>query len=142
MGSRIIPRIVVRCGAAVPLLVGTVGLATSYALFPLFSDTTGLGVILLTMLLNGLAGGLCFMPITSTVLKDVPPQITGSASGLLQTTQNLGSAVSVALVTAVHLAGTAASGSTPSFTAAFATISGLAILSFIATAALLRPVRG
>ena len=75
MGSRIIPRIVVRCGAAVPLLVGTVGLATSYALFPLFSDTTGLGVILLTMLLNGLAAGLCFMPITSTVLKDVPPQI-------------------------------------------------------------------
>ena len=142
MGSRIIPRIVVRCGAAVPLLVGTVGLATSYALFPLFSDTTGLGVILLTMLLNGLAGGLCFMPITSTVLKDVPPQITGSASGLLQTTQNLGSAVSVALATAVHLAGTAASGSSPSFTAAFATISGLAILSFIATAALLRPVRG
>jgi sugar phosphate permease len=91
------------------------------------------------MLLNGVAAGLCFMPITSTVLHDVPPETIGSASGLLQTTQNLGSAVAVALVTAVHFAGTAAGESLPSFTAAFATIGGLALLGFIATATLLRP---
>ncbi|MFJ2503715.1 MFS transporter [Microbacterium sp. NPDC087592] len=137
--SRVIPRIVMRFGAAIPLLIGTAGLATSYALFALFTDTTDLVVILVTMLLNGVAAGLCFMPITSTVLHDVPPETIGSASGLLQTTQNLGSAVAVALVTAVHFAGTAAGESLPGFTAAFATIGGLALLGFIATATLVRP---
>ena len=57
------------------------------------------------MLLNGLAAGLVFMPVTSTVLGGVEPEHAGSASGLLQTAQQLGGAVGLAVIVRVYAAG-------------------------------------
>ena len=57
------------------------------------------------MLIAGLATGFIFMPITATVLGGVEPEHAGSASGLLQTTQQLGSAVGVAAIVSVYAAG-------------------------------------
>ena len=57
------------------------------------------------MLLGGLGGALCFMPITATVLSGVEPEHAGGASGMLQTTQQLGSAVGVAVIVSVYAAG-------------------------------------
>ena len=45
------------------------------------------------------------MPITATVLAGVEPEHAGAASGMLQTTQQLGSAVGVAVIVSVYAAG-------------------------------------
>ena len=50
------------------------------------------------MLINGLSAGFMFMPITAIVLGGVEPEHAGSASGLLQTTQQLGGAVGLAVI--------------------------------------------
>ena len=50
------------------------------------------------MLLNGLSAGLVFMPVTSIVLGGVEPEHAGAASGLLQTFQQLGGAVGLAVI--------------------------------------------
>ena len=57
------------------------------------------------MLLNGLSAGLMFMPITSIVLGGVEPEHAGAASGLLQTFQQLGGAVGLAVIVSVYAAG-------------------------------------
>ena len=57
------------------------------------------------MLLNGLAAGLVFMPTTSLVLRGVEPEHAGAASGLLQTMQQLGGAVGLAVIVSVYAAG-------------------------------------
>jgi hypothetical protein len=45
------------------------------------------------------------MPLTATVLAGVEPAHAGAASGMLQTTQQLGSAVGVAVIVSVYAAG-------------------------------------
>ena len=53
------------------------------------------------MLLLGLGVGTSFMPITVLALGGVEPEHTGAASGLLQTMQQLGGAVGLAVVASV-----------------------------------------
>ena len=57
------------------------------------------------MLLNGLSAGFVFMPATSSVLSGVAPEHAGSASGLLQTFQQLGGAIGLAVIVSVYAAG-------------------------------------
>ena len=73
--SRVMPRLVARFGQAPLLMLGTIGLTGSYVWFSFLdgSSSVALGV-LLPMLLNGLAAGMCFMPITSLVLEGVDAQ--------------------------------------------------------------------
>ena len=73
------------------------------------------------MLIGGLAGALCFMPITATVLNGVEPEHAGGASGMLQTTQQLGSAVGVAVIVSVYAAGAVPGEFLPGAQAAFLT---------------------
>jgi MFS family permease len=75
---------------AMGLLLG-VDASTSYAtgVFP-------------SLLLMGLGMGASFMPITVLALNGVEPEHTGSASGLLQTMQQLGGAVGLAVVASVY----------------------------------------
>ena len=73
------------------------------------------------MLIDGLAAGLVFMPITATVLRGVEPEHAGAASGLLQTTQQLGGAVGVAAIVSVYAAGAVPGEFLPGAQAAFLT---------------------
>ena len=57
------------------------------------------------MLLNGAAAGLAFMPTTVLILGDVEPEHAGAASGLMQTMQQLGGAVGLAVIASVYAAG-------------------------------------
>jgi EmrB/QacA subfamily drug resistance transporter len=100
--SRVVPQLVGRYGQGPLIVVGTFGLALSYVWFGMLGDSSGLVTgVLLSMLLNGLAAGLCFMPIASVVLDGVPAEHAGGASGLLQTSQQLGGAVGLAVVVSV-----------------------------------------
>lgn len=87
--SRVTPRLVGRFGAQPLLVVGTLGLMTSFVwLSQLSVDGTYLAGLLGPMLINGFSAGLVFMPVSTIVLGGVPAQHAGSASGLLQTTSS------------------------------------------------------
>ena len=77
------------------------------------------------MLLNGFSAGLSFMPITATVLADVDPVHAGSASGLLQTAQQLGGAIGLAVIASVYAAGAEPGQFVPGLTPAFLTSAGM-----------------
>ncbi len=104
--SRFTPRLIARFGSLPLVVTGASGLTVGYVMLSnAGADGTYLGAVFVPMLLGGLGGALCFMPITATVLSGVEPEHAGGASGMLQTTQQLGSAVGVAVIVSVYAAG-------------------------------------
>jgi predicted MFS family arabinose efflux permease len=104
--SRITPRLLRAVGRTPMFVTGTTGLAVSFAwlsqITPGDSYLTG---AFGPMVLNGIAAGLVFLPATSGVLAGVAPEHAGSASGLLQTFQQLGGAIGLAVIVSVYAAG-------------------------------------
>ncbi|CUR55231.1 Major facilitator superfamily MFS_1 [metagenome] len=140
--SRFAPRLVARFGPGALIMAGTLGLTTSFVLLSNVGATsTYAAAVFGPMLLNGLSAGLVFMPVTATVLAGVEPEHAGSASGLLQTTQQLGSAVGVAVIVSVYAAGAIPGEFLPGARAAFLTSATFALLAFAVSTAALRPRR-
>jgi EmrB/QacA subfamily drug resistance transporter len=133
--SRVTPRLVVRVGAARMLVVGSLGLATSFAWLALATSASSTGgyasTLLGPMLLNGLSAGLVFMPVTATALSRVAPEHAGSASGLLQTAQQLGGAVGLATIASVYAANATPGDFTSGLGAAFSTSAAMATGAFL-----------
>ena len=130
--SRVTPRLLGLLGATPMLLVGTVGLSASFAWLSMVGTSTGyVDGVLGPMLLNGLSAGLVFMPITSIILTGVPHEHAGSASGLLQTFQQLGGAIGLAVIVSVYAAGAVPGAFVPGARAAFLTSATFAALAFV-----------
>jgi len=91
------------------------------------------------MLLNGFSAGLVFMPVTSTILRDVEPEHAGSASGLLQTAQQLGGAIGLAVIASVYAAGAVPGEFMPGLTGAFLASATMAAAALLLAAVVLRP---
>lgn len=128
--SRVTPRLLALVGAAPMIVVGALGLSVSFAwLSGVGAGDTYLGGAFGPMLLNGLSAGLVFMPATSSVLSDVEPEQAGSASGLLQTFQQLGGAVGLAVIVSVYAAGAVPGEFLPGAQAAFLTSAAFAALA-------------
>jgi len=106
--SRLAPRLVARFGPGRLIAAGAasvfVGMSLLLRTDPSTSYATG---IMPSLLLLGLGVGSCFMPITVLALNGVEPEHTGAASGLLQTMQQLGGAVGLAVVASVFAGGRA-----------------------------------
>ena len=120
--SRVTPRLLGRFGPTPLIVVGTIGLAASFAwLSTLGTGDTYPAAVFGPMLLNGLSAGLVFMPVTSIVLGGVEPEHAGAASGLLQTIQQLGGAVGLAVIVSVYAAGAVPGSSSPAPGHAFLT---------------------
>ncbi len=133
--SRVTPRLIQRVGAVPMLLTGTLGLAASFVWLSNISTTgTYATDVLGPMLLNGLSAGLVFMPITSLVLSDVDPAHAGSASGLLQTLQQLGGAIGLAVIVSVYAAGAEPGAFVPGARPAILTSALFAALAFVVVA--------
>ena len=129
--SRVTPRLLGRVGATPMLLTGAVGLSASFAWLSTVSTADGyLSGVFGPLLLNGLSAGLVFMPITATVLAGVEPEHAGSASGLLQTSQQLGGAIGLAVIVSVYAAGSVPGQFLPGARAAFLTSAGFAATAF------------
>ncbi len=129
--SRVTPRLVARFGTAPLMAVGTLGVTISYLLLSnLHAGDSYAPTVLIPMLLNGVSAGLVFMPVTSTVLTGVEPEHAGSASGLLQTTQQLGGAIGVAAIVSVYAAGAVPGQVVPGLQAAFWTAGILGAIGF------------
>jgi EmrB/QacA subfamily drug resistance transporter len=130
--SRITPKLVGRFGPTPFIVLGAAGMTLSF--WHLTSIDAGSDYwwgAFPSLLLAGLSAGISFMPITATVLRGVEPEHAGSASGLLQTMQQLGGAVGFAIVTSVfaaHETGTFITGAHAGFTAADV-LAGVALVS-------------
>jgi len=142
--SRVTPRLVGRFGPVPLLLTGTLGLAVSFVWLSGISPTGSYATdVLGPMLLNGVAAGLVFMPVTVLILADVDPAHAGSASGLLQTMQQLGGAIGLAVIVSVYAAGAVPGAFVPGARAAILTSAVFALLALGAAVAFLRrPARG
>ena len=115
------------------IVLGSIGLSASFVWLSTLSASDGyLSGVFGPMLLNGLSAGLLFMPTTSIILGGVEPEHAGAASGLLQTFQQLGGAVGLAVIVSVYAAGTVPGSFLPGAQAAFLTSATMAALAGIA----------
>jgi EmrB/QacA subfamily drug resistance transporter len=137
--SRVTPWLIGRVGARPMMMAGTAAMVVGYAwLSSAGTGDTYLGAVFGPMVIAGLATGLVFMPVTATVLGGVEPEHAGAASGLLQTTQQLGSAVGVAVIVSVYAAGAVPGEFVPGVRAAFLTSAAFALVAFLVAAVVLR----
>jgi EmrB/QacA subfamily drug resistance transporter len=131
--SRVTPRILARFGALPMIVVGSTGLTISFIWLSTLSANDGYwNGVFGPMMLNGLSAALMFMPVTATVLSGVEPEHAGSASGLLQTFQQLGGAVGLAVIVSVYAAGSVPGQFLPGARAAFLTSATMAALAGVA----------
>ena len=138
--SRVTPRLMALAGPRPMIMVGTAAMAVAYAwLSSIGTADTYFGAVFGPMTIAGLATGLVFMPVTASVLGGVEPEHAGSASGLLQTTQQLGSAVGVAVIVSVYAAGAVPGELVPGLRAAFLTSATFAALALVVATVALRP---
>ena len=97
-------------------------------------------------LLAGIGLGFSFIPVTIAALEGITDRQAGLASGLINTSQQIGGAVGVALLTTVLTSYTAAHSGpaagpsvfTDGLSRAFLVGAGLAVIAFIANAVLVR----
>jgi EmrB/QacA subfamily drug resistance transporter len=94
------PKLTERHGRAV-VAAGGASLTAGFALLAAVTAEVGVGGSILALVpglvLVGAGIGLCFTPLTATVLGDVEPARVGAASGALSTTQQVGFALGVAV---------------------------------------------
>jgi len=140
--SRLTPRLISRLGARGMVMIGTSALVLGFVwLGQIHTSSSYLGGVFGPVLIAGLATGFIFMPITATVLAGVEPQHAGSASGLLQTTQQLGGAVGVAAIVSVYATGAVPAQVVPGLETAFLTSAGFALVAFVVATVGLREPR-
>jgi predicted MFS family arabinose efflux permease len=130
--SRISPRLLAVMGRTPMLIIGTAGLTVSFLwLSQLSASDSYLSGAFGPFLLNGISAGFVFLPAASAVLSGVAPEHAGSASGLLQTMQQLGGAIGLAVIVSVYAAGAVPGEFLPGAEPAFET-SGLFVLGALA----------
>ncbi|MGW9167933.1 MFS transporter [Agromyces sp. NPDC055658] len=140
------PRLQARFGAK-PLIVAGFALLAVGLGWLAFARPDGDYVtdVLPASLVAALGMALAFVPSLGTAIGAAAPEETGVASGLVNTSYQIGSAVGLAVLTAVGAAvtagGTGASALTSGFSAAFLGAGIVAVVGLVATAVLLRGTR-
>jgi EmrB/QacA subfamily drug resistance transporter len=149
IGSRILARV----GGRRILVAGFLMAAIGLALLVRISPTTGYLDILPSLVLIGGGNGAAFVTMTSLAVAGVPRQDTGVASALLNTSQQVGGSLGIALMTAVAAArfdavrprhptpGTLAAATTSSWVWGFVVGALLLVGAAVTTALLVRPER-
>ncbi len=100
--SRIVPRLVPRFGPRPFLVAGAVLIIGGMAwLTQITADSSYVSGLLGPMLLFGIGAGCSFMPLTMTILSGVQRHESGAASGLLQTMQQTGASLGVAILVTI-----------------------------------------
>ena len=141
--SRISAPLVGRYGPQRLIAIGTLGMAGSFVWLSQISTTSDyVTAILGPMILSGASAGLAFMPTTVAILSGVEPEHAGAASGLLQTMQQLGGAVGLAVIVSVYASGAVPGEVVPGAEAAFATSTVLALVAFVIVTVVVRSPRG
>lgn len=136
--SRVTPRLVGRYGVR-PLVATGVVLVGSANLWLSALDTSSSYVthLLGPMVLTGVGAGLSFMPLTVAVLSDVAPERAGTASGLLQMTQQIGGALGLAVLVTVYASQNVPGRVVTGMSASYLTATGFLVLALVLAATLL-----
>ncbi|WP_330250915.1 MFS transporter [Nocardia sp. NBC_00565] len=135
---RLIPRLLPRFGPKPVTLIGTLTMAAGLVLLTqLTTDSGYFPLLFVAMILMGCGIGLAFSPLNVIIMSSVPPSEAGAAGGALQTLQQTGAALGLAiLVTIFGTASRDAGGSAQhalvgGITTAFAAAVGIAALTFV-----------
>ena len=100
--SRITPRLVGRIGARPILLFGLVDLSAASIWIAHATPSQGYFVgIFGPLIMFGIGAGSCFLPLSVMILAGVPRGDAGAASGMLQTMQQTGAALGVAVLSSI-----------------------------------------
>ncbi|MDX3384620.1 MFS transporter [Streptomyces niveiscabiei] len=134
LGTALAPRLLARFGAGRLMLTGGLLGAAGIALFALTvsPDGTFWRSVLLPQLVAGLGIGLSFVPLGSAATEGVPAGETGMASGLLNSSRQVGGAVGLAVLVGVSAGG---------FAAAYWAAAGALGAGAVAAGLLYRPYR-
>lgn len=135
---RLIPNLLPRFGPKPVTVVGTLSMLAGLALLTQLSTDSGyFPLVFVAMLLMGCGIGLAFSPLNVIIMSSVSPREAGAAGGALQTLQQTGAALGLAiLVTIFGTVSRSAGGSAEhalvsGITTAFAAAVGIAALTFV-----------
>jgi EmrB/QacA subfamily drug resistance transporter len=107
-GSQVGFRAIAQVSARQLVLAGGLVAAAGMAWLGQLTETTNLGWVIVPGCIAMLGGGLMFAPITIAATAGVEPEQGGLASGLLNTTRQIGGALGLAIlgtIAATHMAG-------------------------------------
>jgi MFS family permease len=145
------PHLIMRFGARETLLLGLVLIVVGLLLFTRVRvDADYVSGILPVMLLLGVGAGLAFPSLMTLAMSGVAPSDSGLASGLVNTTQQVGGAVGLAVIATLSATRTdgllgrgasTASALTGGYHLAFGIGAGLVAAGAVVAATLLRPER-
>lgn len=134
--SRLVPRLLPRTGPKPLALTGSLLMAAGLWWMSGLTASSGyFEAIFGPMVLMGIGGGLAFSPLNVLIMGSVPPADAGAAGGVLQTMQQIGSTLGLALL--VTIAGSASRGTVGTeavvtgATAAFTASAGIVLLTFL-----------
>jgi EmrB/QacA subfamily drug resistance transporter len=96
-------RVLTRIGIRIPLLVGPIFALTGLLWLTRLTVGSGYGSIIGPLLLLALGMGQCFVPLTVTAVSGVAPDEAGLASALLNTGQQVGGALGLAVLGTVAI---------------------------------------
>lgn len=140
--SRVAARLVARLGAGPLVIAGAGGLVVSFLWLAQISETSTYAVHLLgPLVLNGASAALVFMPVSVIVLGGVERSLAGTVSGLLQTAQQLGGAVGLAVIVSVYASGSIPGRFVPGTETAFQTSALFVGVALLISLVVLRPRR-
>jgi MFS family permease len=95
-------RLTDRFGARWILITGLTLMTTGIVLITnQISETTSWRPLLPALIVAGTGMGMTFAPMTAAAMARVPPRIAGSASGILNTTRNIGQVLGIAVLGSV-----------------------------------------
>jgi MFS family permease len=141
------PRVIARYGVKPPVVAGMLLLAAGMAVMSLVRPDGSFLVDVLPASLIAAAGmSLAFIPSLGTAISSAKPQEGGLASGIVNTSYQVGSALGLAAMTAVAAAnGAGQLGNLPAltsgFSSAFVGAAGIAVAGALLAAATLRSHR-
>ncbi|MGC4107550.1 MAG: MFS transporter [Thermomicrobiales bacterium] len=102
LGSRIVPRAVQRFGARFVVMYGAVAIATGLTLLSrIDQDTPYFPFVILAMGITASGAVANFVSLNLAIMGRISPQDSGSASGLMQTAQQVGGAIGLAVLVTV-----------------------------------------
>jgi EmrB/QacA subfamily drug resistance transporter len=96
-------RLIGRIGIRIPLLVGPAAATLGLELLTRLTIHSGYGAIVVPLLIVALGMGLSFVPLTLAAVSGIQPNEAGLASALLNTTQQVGGALGLAILSTIAI---------------------------------------
>jgi EmrB/QacA subfamily drug resistance transporter len=108
----------------------------------LSASSTYVGGLLVPMMLIGIGAGLSFMPLTVSILSDVAPEHAGSASGVVQMSQQVGGSIGLAVLVTVYASHSEVGRVVQGMPSSFVAASGMLMLALVSAVVLIRSRTG